>query len=110
MPSYQQKYGADDDGGDAFTIGKLLPWGYMRFYFGWDSLNITTSLPQDPLKTVFFYFKSKKLRPPSPPFFGPPQFFLIRILWIGEDHPLLKKMVKNPQFLVKNGKKNLSIF
>ena len=29
-PSYQQK---NDDVGDAFTIGKWLLWGYMRFYF-----------------------------------------------------------------------------
>ena len=43
-------------------------------------------------KTVFFYFQSKNSDPPAPsPFFDHLSFFLIRIFWIGQDPPLVKK-------------------
>ena len=40
-------------------------------------------------KNCFFLLFVKKLRPPPLPLFWPPQFFLIRIFWIGPDPPPL---------------------
>ena len=39
------------------------------------------------IKKLFFLLLVKKLRPPPLPLFWPPQFFLIRIFWIGRDPP-----------------------
>ena len=58
---------------------------------------------------MFFYFESKKLRPPAhSPFFDHLSFFLIRIFWIRQDPPpLMRIMVKNGQKMVKNGQQTV---
>ena len=78
------------------------------------------SLDKQKIQALF----SQKTETPPSPFFDHLSFF-IRIFWIGQGPPpLLKrmvkklsfwskkwsKMVKKNQFLVQNGKKNLSIF
>ena len=53
----------------------------------------------DPWKKLFFYFLSKNWGPPPPPFW-PPQFFLIKIFWLGPDPPpFLTESKKNSSFM-----------
>ena len=55
------------------------------------------------IKNCFFFTFSQKTEPPPLPLFWPPQFFLIRIFWLGPDPPpFRRKMVKKlPVFLYK---------
>ena len=47
------------------------------------------------IKKLFFFTFSKKTETPPLPLFWPPQFFLIRIFWIGRDPPPPRSALKN---------------